>query len=485
MVFKMLKIGILVPVCSRNQNYDDWGNIPLLKRLIPSFQKTKELGYIYKFYIGIDNNDDFYLSNIEKFKDIETLSTCTYVLSDCNHKPAHAWNKLLKVAYEDGCDYFFQVGDDIVIETPGWTSEFLSYLSDLDNIGVTGPCEYINYKGRMSSKNPKTVIENAFFSRKHYEIFGTLFDDRIKNWFCDDWISDVYGSVGRMKMFLNIMCNNGVRGVRYHEDKGFSNYKQILEDGCEKLKPYVKEYPLKIHAKGRLGNKLFQNMVFHFIAEKYNFKVDYLQNSSFKELGINLFQGTRGFKKSMNQFFLTDDNFFSYIVSPTMLDNSYFSFTEWVYAQTKEFATHIRTYLCTEEQRKNIIDCNPYKDRYENNNDVCLHVRLGDVPNFNPGYDYYDKVLEQIKFENGYICSDSINHPICKRLIQKYNLVVIQESEVKTIQFASTCKNIVLSKGTFSWMIGLLGFYSTVYFPKLTTVWHGDIYFNDWNQVYV
>lgn len=479
----MLKIGILVPVCSRNQNYENWENIPLLKRLIPSFQKTKELGYIYKFYIGIDDNDDFYLSNLEKFKHIEALDTCTYVLRDCNHKPAHAWNKLLKVAYEDGCDYFFQVGDDIVIETEGWTSEFIGYLSELENIGVAGPCEYGNYKDRMSSINPKIVIENAFFSKKHYEIFETLFDTRIINWFCRVWISDVYASVGRMKMFLNILCSNGVRGIRYNEYEGFSNYHQIMEDGCEKLKPHVEEYPLKIHTEGRFGNKLFQNMVFHFIARKYNFKVDYLQNSSFKELGINLFQGTRGMKKSMKQVFLSDDNFFSYIVSPTMLDNSYFSFTDCVYAQTNEFARYIRTYLCSGDQRKNIIDSNPYKDRYENNNDVCVHVRLGDVPHFNPGYDYYDKVLSQIKFEKGYLCSDSIDHPLCKLLIDKYNLIAIQGTEVKTIQFTSTCNNIVLSNGTFSWMIGLLGFYSKVYFPKVTKVWHGNIYFDDWNKV--
>jgi hypothetical protein len=50
--------------------------------------------------------------------------------------------------------------------------------------------------------------------------------------------------------------------------------------------------------------------------------------------------------------------------------------------------------------------------------------------------------------------------------------------------FASSCKNVVLSNGTFSWLIGLLGFYSNVYYPKIKTVWHGDIFvFPDWNEI--
>ena len=50
--------------------------------------------------------------------------------------------------------------------------------------------------------------------------------------------------------------------------------------------------------------------------------------------------------------------------------------------------------------------------------------------------------------------------------------------------FASTCKNIVLSHGTFSWLIGLLGFYSTIYYQKITRFWQGDIYvFPEWIEI--
>ena len=44
------------------------------------------------------------------------------------------------------------------------------------------------------------------------------------------------------------------------------------------------------------------------------------------------------------------------------------------------------------------------------------------------------------------------------------------KNEIETIQFASTCKNVVLSHGTYSGIIGYLSFYSNVYYCKVNTV---------------
>jgi len=99
-------------------------------------------------------------------------------------------------------------------------------------------------------------------------------------------------------------------------------------------------------------------------------------------------------------------------------------------------------------------------------------------------FEYYDKVLQKISFTNGYISSDTIHHEICIKLIEKYNLHIISKDEVATIQFGSTCKYIVLSSGTFSWLIGLFGFYSQIYYPEEYKKWHGDIFvFDDWNKI--
>lgn len=135
-------------------------------------------------------------------------------------------------------------------------------------------------------------------------------------------------------------------------------------------------------------------------------------------------------------------------------------------------------------EKDNIINKNIFKSRYQNNNDVFIHVRLGDIINLNAGLSYYEKVLNNMKFDNGYISSDSINHKICNTLIKKYNLKIINKNIIETIMFASTCHNVILSNGTFSWLIGLLSFYSNIYYPKIKVMWHGNIFvFDDWNEI--
>ena len=115
---------------------------------------------------------------------------------------------------------------------------------------------------------------------------------------------------------------------------------------------------------------------------------------------------------------------------------------------------------------------------------MFIHVRLGDIENtWNNSYQYYDNIIQNISFNKGYISSDTINSDICIKLIKKYNLHIVDENEINTIMFASTCNNILLSGGTFSWLIGFLAYYSkNIYYPKdKKDKWYGDIFiFAEW-----
>jgi hypothetical protein len=55
---------------------------------------------------------------------------------------------------------------------------------------------------------------------------------------------------------------------------------------------------------------------------------------------------------------------------------------------------------------------------------------------------------------------------------------IIYLDEISTFQFASTCKHIILSHGSFSAMIGYLSFFSTVHYPKYEAdkIWYGDMF---------
>ena len=223
---------------------------------------------------------------------------------------------------------------------------------------------------------------------------------------------------------------------------------------------------------GRLGNQIIRNLVVSLIAEKHNLKVEYSSHDTINNLGINLFSGTNVYN---NTQLLTDDNFFNtynrtnvnYNLNP---NNNYF--------QTKDITNFIFNYLHTDKIKLNIIDKNKYKERY-NNNDLFIHVRLGDVSHYNPGIKYYINAIKSCTFTTIYLSTNDFSHYIIKKLKELYpSIQLINFKEVETIQFASTCKNIILSHGSFSAVIGYLSFFSTVYYPEynLTKMWYGDIF---------
>jgi hypothetical protein len=104
----------------------------------------------------------------------------------------------------------------------------------------------------------------------------------------------------------------------------------------------------------------------------------------------------------------------------------------------------------------------------------------------NPGINYYLNTIKAINYEKLYISTDEPSHYIINEIFKHYPAAeLIKYDEVNTIQFASTCKNIILSHGTFSAVIGYLAFFSKINYPEYThpgyidwskNIWFGDIF---------
>jgi hypothetical protein len=191
------------------------------------------------------------------------------------------------------------------------------------------------------------------------------------------------------------------------------------------------------------------------------------------ELGIKLFSGNCIFNSTIT---LDDDNYFSiyncdsidYNLNP---NNNYF--------QTREITTFLHRHLHSEPIKSTIIQKNPFKERYDTNRDVFIHIRLGDVAHHNPGIHYYLNTLKLITFDKLFISTDQPKHDIIKTIMLQYpNTILTTYDEIKTFQFASTCKNIILSHGSFSAIIGYLSYFSTIYYPEYNAddMWHGDMF---------
>jgi hypothetical protein len=231
---------------------------------------------------------------------------------------------------------------------------------------------------------------------------------------------------------------------------------------------------ITIYNNGRLGNQIIRNLATSLIAEKYDLQVTYSNHEAIQSLGINLFSGQNKYDDTI---LVTDNNYFDVLESNNVTtninpNNNYF--------QTREIMNFLYRHIHSDNVKNNIIDKNPVNNRYKNNNDAFVHVRLTDVTQHNPGLRYYLNVLKDIQFDTLYISSDNIQHSIIRDIVKTYphNTKLVYMNEISTIQFGSTCKHVVLSHGSFSAVIGYVSFFSDVHYPEYEPgkIWYGDMF---------
>lgn len=242
------------------------------------------------------------------------------------------------------------------------------------------------------------------------------------------------------------------------------------------------QYTSTTSQNGRLCNQLIRNMAVSMIAEKHDLYVEYASFDIIDQiLGIPLFIGTTAhyITKPLNESNYSEIYESQHLVYNLDPNGAYF--------QSNPISQMIYKCIQSEPYRHSITQKNPFRERYSTNNDVCVHIRLADVERHNPGINYYLNALKQIEFDGIYIATDDSRHHIVSELVKQYpSAIVLQHDSVKTIQFASTCKNVVLSHGSYSAVIGYLSFYSSVYYPAYepNKIWFGDMFSNmGWTQV--
>jgi hypothetical protein len=234
-------------------------------------------------------------------------------------------------------------------------------------------------------------------------------------------------------------------------------------------------------ARGRLGNQIIRNIAASLLAEKNNLHVTYSSHELISQLGIDLFCGTMHHNTPME---LTDENYMLVYEQPFITRH----FGDiYAFFQTKEIIALIYAFLQSDKVKETIMNKNPFRLRYQANHDACVHIRLGDIAHFNPGLAYYQKTLSQLTFDTLYITTDQKDHDMIRQLISLYpTATIIEYDEIQTFQFASTCKHIILSHGSFSAVIGYLSYFSDIYYPEYEAdkMWYGDMFsIPGWNKM--
>jgi hypothetical protein len=239
---------------------------------------------------------------------------------------------------------------------------------------------------------------------------------------------------------------------------------------------------------GRLANRFFGNMIFSLLSEKYKVEVSYSREEELAEMGLTFYKQDPPEDPTKRDILveITNDSIVEYIRGDYPTERVWFTgIAPDTYFQTPAICHLFKEVFSDPIRRAPLREKNPFQERYGKNNDVFVHIRLGDIHHLCPSIVYYDRALQNIVFEKGYISSDSPSHPLVRALIVKYKLQLVELAPHRTIQFANTCNHLVLSNGTFSWMMGFFAFdASTIQYPKIKTPWHGDIFvFPEWKEV--
>eukprot|EP00158_Paraphelidium_tribonemae_P004677 Partr_v1_DN26908_c0_g1_i1_m6916 putative NA len=212
-------IGIGLP--TTGHSLQSWEDSLLLRTFLPNFLAsiTEDDCRLFEFilYIGYDAGDSTWDS--DKLRQLLKSAIYKQIQS---HKCVHVdyvripysnawltmiWSRLYTKCIHDGCNYYFQVNDDLKFVDAGWAMNYTMTLDLNDGYGVVGP---------FDPKWNCTLLTQAMVTRRHYERYQTFYPLEIKDWYSDYWITRIYQPSQSTFCFPEFSAvNTREQGTRY------------------------------------------------------------------------------------------------------------------------------------------------------------------------------------------------------------------------------------------------------------------------------
>jgi mannose/fructose/N-acetylgalactosamine-specific phosphotransferase system component IIB len=179
-----MKVAFCIPSTSNKRDWKTIGDTYLCKYLLPSLNCIFNSNIDIEIYIGYDHDDKLY-SNIQLPNNIsnnkKNINLKWLEFNGYKGNPCGIWNGLAKAAFKTN-EYVFICGDDIILsQESNWLQVFLDKLKNNNNIG---------YSAGWSNNND--IPTQFLLHRKHLDIFGYIFPPEIHNWYCDNYMKELY-----------------------------------------------------------------------------------------------------------------------------------------------------------------------------------------------------------------------------------------------------------------------------------------------------
>jgi hypothetical protein len=161
--------------------YNTIDEMPLLKILYNSI-KAYDISN-YTFIVGIDDDDEFYINNQEKIKEVLPSNFHLHFFNNCKKSYVSIVNQLANVAINEYKAEYLQIfADDLIVYSLTHIPTFIDHFKKYNNLCLGWGQDKVTYH----------TCSHPFIHKTHVNIFNCLYPDEIKNWYCDDWILGLY-----------------------------------------------------------------------------------------------------------------------------------------------------------------------------------------------------------------------------------------------------------------------------------------------------
>ena len=223
----MDNICFCIPTTSRNRSDPN-----KTLELITSLERLNEsLSDKVNVIVGYDFDDPYYNKEFNRlhFIDYTKLNIIWEEQKVEKGNVVEIWNNLVKRGNELGYKYYMVIGDDIHYpENCDWINNFVNKLKSTNDFGIAGG----------DSGNPYLPMTQFMISYKHYEIFKFVFNPMLKNWFCDNYLLELYP-----RKYIHYDENVKVLNIggkpRYQPENHQRLYKSLIKRDKPKLLKYI------------------------------------------------------------------------------------------------------------------------------------------------------------------------------------------------------------------------------------------------------
>ena len=176
--------AFLVPSTTRNTDWISIEDTHLHNTLLRTLDKHPPPVPISVF-VGYDGDDPIYSQEEERMKLNAIYMNFNIIWIPFQPDPGNVvavWNGLMKVAMKHGFQWFKILGDDIRFPNDSsWLRVFQKAIVKQN---------YIGWAAGWS--NNDNIATQFLIHRTHWEIYEFVFPPQIKNFFCDDFLNEIY-----------------------------------------------------------------------------------------------------------------------------------------------------------------------------------------------------------------------------------------------------------------------------------------------------